>query len=406
MTDNSPDYTDNELAEMDTDTSVDVMKIKRQPINAYVEYRRKIGGEESNINQSESVLREFAAYLTKQYDEHPCNVSDNHIKEFNQHLKGGKKLYRNRREWGDTFDLSDRSRERYLDIVTQFYNWLKNNNVVSENPASIALSDLNKKSGEFALGPPDRPRIEMDEMKEFLTFLYTPFQRAVFVLLLKTGIRNGEMRNIDLRDVHIDHKIYQWLLDEYDIQIIKEVENRPDTLFIQPGFTKGSVIRGEEREAGQKRSRDDGTVIPIDEELKTALLEYILSRPTPIKDKSCHPLFIKEKNKGQERVTWDSIATRAKVHALEEFGWHDPQLPTEEKVDIHYFRHYFTHNHRHMSGVYDGHMPEGVIAYIRGDADSNGTTRETTYSHGSWDDWNKKIKRPYLDGIYQFGLYK
>ncbi|VTT86304.1 hypothetical protein DM2_2342 [Halorubrum sp. DM2] len=50
-------------------------------------------------------------------------------------------------------------------------------------------------------------------------------------------------------------------------------------------------------------------------------------------------------------------------------------------------------------------MPEGVIAYIRGDAPEGDSVREQTYRHDDWNVWERYIKRPYLEGIYEFNLY-
>jgi len=409
-------WSDEELAEMDTDISTDTMEVKRNPVGKYIDSKNDTGIQAEGLQNIQSVLQEYEAFLKKTFDQHPCNVSDKHVKAFAEHLKNGNKIVIRKssdkiqdvnRTEPIQFDIKDRTREGYLRTISGFYNWLENNGVVSDNPATKALTEL-KNRGEFKGGDPDRPKIEFEEMRDFLKQLTHPYQRAFILVCLKTGARHGEVANIDLRDLHLDHQVYDWYLNTYDIKIVKEVEDKPDSLFIQPGFQKKTVVRGEERGCGQKRKRKDGTVIPIDEELKTALLEYLLIRKPPKKDAPCHPLFVKRTNRCTERtqrITHHTNRKQILEKVFGEYGWYESGAPTEKNVDIHYLRHYFTHNHRHMSGVYDGHMPEGVIAYIRGDADSGDTARETTYAHGNWDNWEKTVKQPYLDGIYQFGIY-
>ncbi len=412
-------WSDEDLAEMDTDISTDSMAVKRNPIGEYIEWKRDTGTERGSLKNEHSVLQEYEAFLVKKCDEHPCNVSDEHVKAFAEHLKNGdkiviKQLSRHKRVRGAdvetesiSFNLSERTREGYLNYVGGFYNWLESNGVVSNNPATKALSEL-KNRGLLNVKESDRPKIEFEEMQNFLKQLTDPYRKSFILFCLKTGVRHGEACNIDLRDLHLDHPVYDWYLDTYDIKLVKEIEDKPDSLFIMPSFQKGTVVRGEKRNDGQKRKRKDGTVIPVDEELKNALLEYLLTRKPPKQDAPCHPLFVLKRNiKERETERTSNSSNREQIlrHAFGEYGWYESGAGIEDNIDIHYLRHYFTHNHRHMGGVYDGHMPEGVIAYVRGDADSGDTARETTYAHGNWDDWEKTVKEPYLDGIYQFGLY-
>ena len=50
-------------------------------------------------------------------------------------------------------------------------------------------------------------------------------------------------------------------------------------------------------------------------------------------------------------------------------------------------------------------MPYPVLAYVRGDADSADTARNEDYKHTSWKRWHEIVEQPYLDNIYQFGVY-
>lgn len=426
----SDQFTEEEIREADTTTSVDEVALKANAISEFINTKLERGREASSVQTNEATLREFEAFIYWIDQAHVCMIDDGHVVEFNDHLKHSDRyLTKTGRQGGpDELDISDTTRHDMLSLLVTFYKFLKEEKgVISNNPAQQALRSFPE--DEFDLTPPDRPRIEMDEMREFLDWLDTPFQRAVILTLLKTGVRIGELVNIDLRCVHIGdgtgdvHPVYQSLLDWYDVDLIPEVRSKPDTMFVYTRFSKETEIRDEIRKRGNKRKDKQGSVIPIDDELKTALLEYLLTRKPPLehhKRDTAIPLFVKPSNKGTlDRLTYDSVQSQfgekgTSDGALAEYGWYEEGVPTEENVFMHYFRHYFTDNHKHNHGVYRGWMPAGVIAYIRGDVDKSATVgserrestaRENTYSHDDWRNYKINIEQPYLDNIYKFGLY-
>jgi integrase len=193
-------------------------------------------------------------------------------------------------------------------------------------------------------------------------------------------------------------------------------------MYIYTHFNEDTEKLNEIRKRGNKRKDDDGSVIPLDDELKTALVEYLLIRNPPHnheKQDTAIPLFCKPSNGGLERLTYDSVrgqfGTRSTSSGtLAEYGWYEEGADTEDNVFMHYFRHYFTDNLKHNHGVYRGWMPTGVIAYLRGDVDksatvgserSESTARENTYSHSDWRNWAINVEKPYLNNIYKFGVY-
>lgn len=405
------EYSKEELKQQDTDTSIDTISVKENPIPEFSDAKLHETLQQPYREQIINVLLEFENFLYNKYELHPCNVSDDHIKAFNQHLKSGTAHHMGASEQSaKQFDLSPRGRVDYLAYIQRFYSWLEQNNVVSENPAQVAL-DSEELKNDLETKDKDRPVRSMEDMTAFLRWCRSPFHRAYFLVLLKSGIRAGELQNTDLRDLHLDHPLYEYWLDKYDITLVDDVADKPDSLYIMGGFNAGTEKRGEVRKAGNKRSRDDGTVIPIDDELKTALLEYILTRPAPNHNAPCNPLFVKTNSYGENhRITNNSVKVRV-FELLAEYDWYEQGKGIEEKIDNHYFRHYFTYNHRHLRGVYDDWMPDGLRGYLRGDKDSSdddensNTARNTVYSHSSWDDWNRTVKEPYLDSIYYFGVY-
>lgn len=431
MTSISDQFTEEEIRKADTTTSVDEVQLKSNAISEFINNKLTLGRQEDMVRNQEAELREFEAFVYWIDRAHVCMIDDGHMVEFNDHLKHSDRYLTRTRPHRDglkDLDLSDVSRHGILTTLVNFYNFLKDEKgVVTNNPAQQALRSFPE--DEFDLTPPDRPRIEMDEMREFLEWLDTPFERAVILTLLKTGVRIGELINIDLRCVHLGdgtantHPRYQSLLDQYDVDLISEVRDKPDTMFIYTKFNEETEIREEIRKSGNKRKDKQGSVVPIDNELKTALLEYLLARNPPLEHDhrdTAIPLFTKPSNRGiLDRLTYDSVCTQfgersSADGALSAYGWYEQGAPTEENVFMHYFRHYFTDNHKHNHGVYRGWMPAGVIAYIRGDVDKSATVgserrestaRENTYSHDDWRNYKINIEQPYLDNIYKFGLY-
>jgi integrase len=428
----SDQFSEKEIQEADTTTSVDEVAVKSRAISEFIEDKLERGRQGRMVQRHEAILREFEAFVYWTDQAHVCMIDDGHVVEFNDHLKHSDH-YLTRTgpnvDGTDELNLSDMTRHGFLSTLVTFYKFLEEKKgVISNNPAQQALRSFPE--DEFDLTPPDRPRIEMDEMREFLEWLDTSFERAIILTLLKTGVRIGELVNIDLRCVHLGdgtgniHPLYNRLLDRYDVDLISEVRSKPDTMFVYTKFNEETEIRDEIRKSGNKRKDKQGSVIPIDDELKTALLEYLLTRRPPLEHDrrdTAIPLFTKPSNYGTlDRLTYSSVKSQFGEGStdndgvLAEYGWYEEGADTEENVFMHYFRHYFTDNHKHNHGVYRGWMPAGVIAYIRGDVDKSATVgserrestaRENTYSHDDWRNYKINIEQPYLDNIYKFGLY-
>lgn len=398
-------YSREELEAMDTGNDRDIIDIKRNAPDKLLKDLNERNRSDHTISRYNSILTEFVSFLNN-IGEHPCNITDEHIKKFNTHLKQETSQFLEIESTKDR--LKDRTRADYLRLISAFYAWLGNENVVEQNPARRVLARL-KDSGDIDIEDPDRPPHELEEMRVYVNWLKSPFHRAWFLFLLKTGSRRGGAVNVDLRDVHIDHPAYKHLLNKYDISLTRNVENKPDSVHIMNDIGAGDAVRGEERWCGIKKGVEIGRTVPLDSELKTALMEYLLSRPEPKQSQPCHPLFFQSQRPdygiGSERIT-EKTATNFVFNPLEEYGWYESGAGVGKSVDNHYFRHYFTVNHRYEDGFWDQHMPDPVIAYLRGDKDSAETARNDDYKHSSWTRWNKIIRRPYLDNIYKFGVYE
>ncbi|MDB2243021.1 hypothetical protein [Halorubrum ezzemoulense] len=377
----------------DRDTSVvDVERFKSDPIDYFIEEKKDLGRSDSTLRVIKWVLKEYDSFV-----DDPLTASKTDVLGYTQHI-----------DESDEFDVNPRVLGDMIREISSFYRYSKDAGIVSVNPAQFAFEDL-KESEIIETGPPDRKRISMDEMTDFLRSIDKIKTRSMAMTYLKTAIRSGELRNLDLCCVHIDHPVYYNLLEEHGVELLEEVEDKNDSMYIYPGFSRGAKMHGEIRKDGNKRKAEDGTIIPIDEELKTALLEYTLVRkPTNYgyHEGNRHPFFTKNLlRKANQRVRSDSSRELFQYSALKDFGWWDGSWDTEEKVTPHYFRHFFTTQHTHLEGDYDGHLPTRLIDYIRGDKPDSDRVRETVYTHSSWKSWKKQVKEPYLNSIYHFGIY-
>jgi integrase len=397
-------YSHEELESMDTGNDNDIIDIKRNAPDVFLKELNEINRSYDTRSNYKRILTEYIAFLNKM-GEHPCNITDKHVKKFNTHLK---------QETSQFFEiesrtnkLRDSTRAFYLSLLSAFYAWLEGENVVQDNPVKRVLSRL-KESEDIDIEDKDRPPHELEEMRAFVNWLDSPFHRAWFIFLLKTGARRGGAVNVDLRDLHIDHPVYRHLLSEHDITLTRHVADKPDSVHIMNDIESGEVVRGEERWTGIKEGVKLGRTVPLDSELKTVLLEYLLARPDPKPSQPCHPLFFQVNRPrhgiGSERIAQNTIVETV-FGVLEEYDWYESGAGKGDSVDNHYFRHYFTVNHRYQDGFYDQHMPDPVLAYVRGDADSADTARNEDYKHTSWKRWHEIVEQPYLDNIYQFGVY-
>lgn len=228
-----------------------------------------------------------------------------------------------------------------------------------------------------------------------------PQERAIIVLSLKTGIRQGELINLDLQDVHLNYTPLKNHDHYADIDYHPEIENRPDTIYVTSGIEEGEPYRGEERQYGNKRKVS--TKFPIDGETKHALVRWLAARP-PTPNVPTDPLFVTSYEGRFRRIS------RYRVHkiitdATDHMGWNDLKPPEDKDFDEFDRLSHKWCRHRFSTKMRD---PEklGVLitTYFRGDKQPGSLTEDSLsidpYTDRDWLDTRKR----YLDNIYTFGL--
>lgn len=357
-------------------------------------------------------------------------------------------------------NMSNRTIDSRLARLRGFYEVLNRKNAFAGNPVTVPLEEFRANHDLES----DRPYIPFDRMQYFMNWLDQPFSRASWLLGYKHGTRAGEVLNIDLRCLHIDHPVFWQTIDNHGVQLDPRIRDRPDTVLIYEGFNEGSEIpnentpgpetSGEVRECGNKRKEKEGSVLPVDSELKTALIEWLLVR-SPTYNLQINPLFVVGATEprrigphafrhrlwggskysdsiqhfGDEEQlsecpdcggqvaednpsTGDKTGRRYRCRDCEQTHWRsifwDTDLDTEQKVTFHQARHYFSSAHTPSnSQIHDGAIPDRIRKKrIRGDSENDGDTEDRVYIESQYEDYETDIREPYLNGVYKFGIYE
>jgi len=141
----------------------------------------------------------------------------------------------------------------YAAYLHRFYAYMTQVGAFDANPMALVMEELDEQ-----IDPdPTRREVTVPEMRSFLAGVTHPLERALIVTLLKTGMRVGELCNLDVRDLSLTGA------DGYDLGERPTLEGRDDSVFVPAAPSVGETHNGEERTASNKRKRD--TVIPVDD---------------------------------------------------------------------------------------------------------------------------------------------
>ena len=270
-------------------------------------------------------------------------------------------------------DLTDSTTATYAAYLHRFFAYMTQVGAFDANPMALVMEELD----ETIDTDPTRREISVARMRSFVADIAHPLERALVVTLLKTGMRVGELCNLDLRDVALSVE-----LDGYDIGGRAQVDGRPDSLFVASEPSVGEVYNSEERTASNKRKR--GTVVPVDDELTETLLRWLAVRPDTAS--SAEPLFVGTGSGWGERLTPEQVGRVVRSHAADA-GWYEAGAGATENVTPHYFRHFFTTHLRDRTG------DRGVVKYLRGDVADDIID---TYTHN----WGDNVRETYERHIY------
>ncbi|WP_290817537.1 tyrosine-type recombinase/integrase [Halovivax sp.] len=302
------------------------------------------------------VLRSYETFLVDRFEKTPTDAT-----------------YRDCMAW--THELRNRHAEStvatYASYLNRFYSYLERVGRHDQNPMALVLEEMD----ESIETNPSRRDVSVAEMSEFVERIDHPLHRAIVLTLLKTGIRSGELCNLDLRDLNIDCEGRWW-------KPRAQIAGRPNAMYVPAEHTYEERSGGELRTASNKRKRD--TVIPIDEELEAEFRRWFAIRPDTTSP--ADPVFVGTVERWGERITPDIVHHVVEGYARD-VGWYRTGGGSSENVTPHYFRHFFTTHLRDRTG------DRGIVKYLRGDVADDIID---TYTH----EWGDRVRETYLDNIY------
>jgi integrase len=261
----------------------------------------------------------------------------------------------------------------YASYLHRFYDYMVQVGIFDSNPMALVVEEMD----ETIDTDPDRRELSVPEMRSFVGGLSHPLDRAVVVTLLKTGMRAGELCNLDLRDVAVPS-----LGDLHDEPTRPQLNGRDGAIYVSPEPARNATVNGERRTASNKRKRP--TVIPADGELAGILERWLAIRPDPVSP--AEPLFVSTADNWGRRLEPEQVHHLVTDHAADA-GWYRPGSGAEENVTPHYFRHFFTTHLRDRTG------DRGIVKYLRGDVAGDVID---TYTH----DWGDRVRETYVRHIY------
>jgi len=270
-------------------------------------------------------------------------------------------------------DLAESTTATYAAYLHRFFAYMTQVGAFDANPMALVMEELDERIDT----DPTRREVSVPRMRAFVADVVHPLERALIVTLLKTGMRVGELCNLDLRDLTLDRR-----LPGYDLGDRAQLDGRPDSLYVAAEPAVGEPYNGEERTASNKRKR--GTVIPVDDELAGTLVRWLAVRPDAVSP--AEPLFVGTASGWGERLTPEQVGRVVREHA-ERAGWYERGAGATENVTPHYFRHFFTTHLRDRTG------DRGVVKYLRGDVADDIID---TYTHN----WGDNVRETYERHVY------
>jgi len=302
-------------------------------IEEYIQDELLRGKTEKTLNTYESDLSYIFAYL----DCTPEELGKEELKKLLYHLRNEKEGRR-----GD--GLSDQTINVYFSALNSLYEFLTFEEYLDHNPVPAFrkryLQNLNSDDGE------ERQLISVSEMAGLVISIMKTRNKAIILVLAKTGIRRNELIQIDISDI-------DW--EEQSIKLKPTAKRSNRTVF-------------------------------FDGECARVLKKWIEIRNKS--DPDTEALFINQEN---NRLQRNGVYTVVTKHA-EKMGFHDPDSDSlKEKFTPHCCRHWFT-THLRRSGMRREYLKE-----LRGDSHQD-----------AMDDYNhidrEELRESYLTHIPQLNI--
>lgn len=230
--------------------------------------------------------------------------------------------------------------------IGAFYDYLVFEGLIPSNPVPTFRRRYLKRYNRYG-DRAQRKLLSIEEMSRLVGSIVDPRDKAIVVLLAKTGIRRGELMSLDVESID---------------------------------WKDGSIML---RPTPKRRNR----VVFFDYECEYALKRWVALRSKYSPDTPS--LFISYEGFG--RIRRSALGTVITKHARA-LGFHDPySRRLEDHYGAHCFRHFFT---THM--IRNG-MPRSYVKELRGDS-----VREGIDFYSRID--REELKRSYLECVPKLGV--
>ena len=287
-----------------------------------------------SIRRYISSLKIYAEFLEKRtisFEE----VQHEDLTDFIQYLKTERKV-------------SVKTLENYLSSMNSLYDYLLFKQRVTANIIPMIRKRYVKRYKKENGNGNRRKVLTVEEMSRFLNSILNPRDKAIATLLVKTGIRRGELISVDLEDID---------------------------------WTQNSI------ELKDKKKRSNAFVY-FDDECARILRHWIHIRDREYIEENCDALFI---GQGGKRLSRHGVS-EAVVKWAKRKGIYDAS--SKENKD-----HFSPHNMRHCFTTYllQNKMDREFVQELRGDARRSAVD---IYNHID----HEKLREAYLAAMPQFGL--
>lgn len=311
------------------------------------------------LNGYHRTFRDWREFMDGQ-GRHPACPNEEHVKEFVRFQMDGR---------GNAASTVTNKLQR---LNTTYKYWQDDPafpHPQDYNPFQLARSKLDLSDD----GKKEPPRLTIEDLRGVLADVTHVRNRAVIACQLKLGLRATELCNIKLSEITVENVELQRHYPEMGTHsALADVKN---TVYI-PHDRDGNKSR---------RPR----LLPLDDELRRALLRYLLTRP----DTGSEWLFLSHTTYAQMH--------REYIADIWEDAFHPEYEETEEHAAVtsHFGRHRFTTYWRVERG-----LNRELIKYMRGDTAGAGNIEERgaidEYIHTYYED----IEPAYRENIYKLHI--
>ena len=266
-----------------------------------------------------------------------------------------------------------------LTKLTTWFRWMQASAEYKHHTTEFNPFVLGRQRREARLESDDRrefPRLDVSDIREVLQDVTHVRSRAIVMLMLKCGLRAGEIRNMEMADLNLSHTDIR---NHYtEIGTRPQVSGRENALYIP---------HGDERD-GNKGERP--RILPLDRETRDALRAYLLIRP----DASAPQVFLTVHG---NQLAHSAINRETWYEAFSEYR----EGSSSRQISSHYGRHFFS-NYWDTKLSEEG-FPIKYVQYMRGDKISASEFESQSidaYLRAFYED----IEGVYRDHIFTFGV--